>query len=437
MKRKILKLSKRIGEALILIFMIGMGEEAFPNVPDSYGLSPKAMAMGGAFCAIADNFSAVYYNPAGLSFQKKPPYPFEEKGAKLELVPFYVHPKLWIENSDGTKEYEDIADIWGGSIGITFEPSDLYGLLNKKSLALGFVLSEQSPEWGWKPRASATDRYFIMYESRDRTHNILMAMSYTILPELSIGIGTSLIFDLWSDTVVVTSGSIEGGYATKMPSKAWFKAAPIAGLLFKPKQGLSFGLSYRGQIKMEGTGGSSIRTGNKDIRILDFHFIRFFSPQQIPFGIAYMPIEKLNISFDLTWMDWSRFIENEGIREGLRVPDTKFHDTFVPRIGGEYWLKENLSLMSGYYYINSPVPDQTGISNLVDNDKHVFSLGMSYIIPDPPGFWDKPIICNFYAQYHLLEDRTFHKKDPGDPYYPGYKSGGNIINIGIGISIPW
>jgi len=433
MKQITLKLTKWIGEALVLIFMIGLDKEAYPNVPDSFGLSPKAIAMGGAFCAIADNFSAVYYNPAGLSFQKKPPYPFEEKGAKFELVPFYVHPKLWIENSDGNKEYEDIADIKGGSIGITFEPSDLYGLLKKKSLALGLVLSEQSPDWGYKGRSSATDRYFIMYESRDRTHNILMAMSYTILPELSIGAGASLIFDLWSDTIVVMSE----GLPTKMPSKAYFRAAPIAGLLFKPKQGLSLGLSYRGEIRMNGTGGASIRSGKTDTRILDFHFIRFFSPQQIPFGIAYMPIEKLNISFDLTWMNWSRFIENEGIREGLRVPDTKFHDTFVPRIGGEYWLKENLSLRAGYYYINSPAPDQTGISNLVDNDKHVFSLGMSYIIADPPGFWNKPITCDVYAQYHLLEERTFHKIDPAGPYYPGYKTGGDIINIGIGISIPF
>ena len=37
---------------------------------DEYGGSPKSIAMGQAFTGIADDFSAAYYNPAGLTQTK-------------------------------------------------------------------------------------------------------------------------------------------------------------------------------------------------------------------------------------------------------------------------------------------------------------------------------------------------------------------------------
>src|ERR1700677_84875 len=35
--------------------------------PNTYGIGPRAIGMGGAFTAIADDASAAYWNPAGLS----------------------------------------------------------------------------------------------------------------------------------------------------------------------------------------------------------------------------------------------------------------------------------------------------------------------------------------------------------------------------------
>ncbi len=34
------------------------------------GVGAKPVAMGGAFCAVADESSAIYWNPAGLAFLK-------------------------------------------------------------------------------------------------------------------------------------------------------------------------------------------------------------------------------------------------------------------------------------------------------------------------------------------------------------------------------
>jgi len=39
---------------------------------DEFGASCKAVAMGQAFTAVADDFSAAYYNPAGLTQIKTP-----------------------------------------------------------------------------------------------------------------------------------------------------------------------------------------------------------------------------------------------------------------------------------------------------------------------------------------------------------------------------
>src|ERR1700677_492588 len=37
------------------------------GLPNTYGIGPRAIGMGGAFTAIADDASAAYWNPAGLS----------------------------------------------------------------------------------------------------------------------------------------------------------------------------------------------------------------------------------------------------------------------------------------------------------------------------------------------------------------------------------
>ena len=67
--------AKFIEIAILIVFLISavntesLGVEYNAGVESifSYGAGARAMGMGGAFVAIADDASAVYYNPAGIS----------------------------------------------------------------------------------------------------------------------------------------------------------------------------------------------------------------------------------------------------------------------------------------------------------------------------------------------------------------------------------
>src|SRR5271163_2692007 len=46
---------------------LAQNENLIFGQPNTYGIGPRAIGMGGAFTAIADDASAAYWNPAGLS----------------------------------------------------------------------------------------------------------------------------------------------------------------------------------------------------------------------------------------------------------------------------------------------------------------------------------------------------------------------------------
>jgi len=66
-----------------------------PAFFDDIGAGPRAIAMGQAFTAVADDASAAWYNPAGLT-QIKSPF-------VLDIGYLYIDPKQYIKvlNTDG------------------------------------------------------------------------------------------------------------------------------------------------------------------------------------------------------------------------------------------------------------------------------------------------------------------------------------------------
>ena len=56
----------------IITFLAFLSPLSFANGLNLNGLGAKAVAMGGAFVGLADDFSAVFWNPAGIAqFDKK------------------------------------------------------------------------------------------------------------------------------------------------------------------------------------------------------------------------------------------------------------------------------------------------------------------------------------------------------------------------------
>ena len=50
---------------------IGVAQEEEIAIGNTFGLGARTMGMGGAFLAVADDFTTLYWNPAGLAQIKK------------------------------------------------------------------------------------------------------------------------------------------------------------------------------------------------------------------------------------------------------------------------------------------------------------------------------------------------------------------------------
>jgi hypothetical protein len=85
---------------------------------------------------------------------------------------------------------------------------------------------------------------------------------------------------------------------------------------------------------------------------------------------------------------------------------------------------------TGYVYRPSPVPEQTGINNYADSDKHVVTVGTGIEFFDPWKLRKQPIIIDLVFQAHILEGRSVTKTDPEDPV-GDYTIDGEIFMGGI------
>ena len=55
----------------VLLLTVSIGT-ARADIASNFGLGANALSMSGAYTGVADDFSACYYNPGGLAFQRRP-----------------------------------------------------------------------------------------------------------------------------------------------------------------------------------------------------------------------------------------------------------------------------------------------------------------------------------------------------------------------------
>lgn len=226
--------------------------------------------------------------------------------------------------------------------------------------------------------------------------------------------------------------------------------SPFFGILFSPSEKLRFGVSYYHKLEVDVhmRVAFAARTGFTDTRpiTLDVDWTAIHRPTRVSAGVAWQALDKLLLSLDLTWFRWSAFKERQlfvhedvvldtsflSVRIGSgKGPETRLKDTWVPRIGIEYGTRDWLDLRCGYFFSASPVPDQTGETNLLDSDRHVFSVGAGFTFRVPLLKKAHPFILDTFFQYTLLEGRAIEKDDPT---LADYRIEGHAIALGLLLS---
>ena len=197
-----------------------------------------------------------------------------------------------------------------------------------------------------------------------------------------------------------------------------------AGLMIRPLENLSFGFTYRAEtpIDFEGTAtfnppaslASAFPGGDITTAIT--------TPTTYFAGVAWSPIENLELEFDYQGIQWSsydkldvNFAVNKQNTEGVLQDDVSstkgYEDTYILRFGGEYALPDlGLKLRGGYYFDNTPVPDQYLEPLLPDADRHGLNIGLGWdILPN--------LIMDVAYLHIIIDDRSTTATTQGDGVY--------------------
>ena len=80
--------------ALLAFWLFETPSVSAATLAETGGLGARATAMGGAFTAVADDFSAAYYNPAGLA---------QIEGYSISIEYLLVLPQIYVQEGNGPK----------------------------------------------------------------------------------------------------------------------------------------------------------------------------------------------------------------------------------------------------------------------------------------------------------------------------------------------
>ncbi len=307
--------------------------------------------------------------------------------------------------------------------------------------------------------------HFELLGARAQHQVILVGVAYRVLQRLSLGAAISVmpkgraVSDVYLDdptrqqAVRVVADNEQTG-----------RVAPIFGIQLQATDGLRLGAGWRAanyfqldvinRIQIKGFQGDARSFPIKQ----NVQFALNYTPETLAIG-AQQRLGPASLAVEAVWSRWSAYIDTQGEKP------RDWLDTISVRVGGDYAAAEGRTLRAGLQWEPSPVPPQTGRSNYVDNDRAVLALGGSHRI----SLLNQPVELGWALGVHHLLARDTNKaasashppctaaantlcdevpdttKNPatgqpaataqglqtGNPGFPGYASGGNLLSLAV------
>lgn len=415
------------------------------NPVDAFGFGSRGPAMGNAATAASEDASANVYNPAGLVVGRD---------LRIELGYRYAQPILKMNGRD-----TGVDASRGFNVALAAPAS-----IGPFRFAFGMAL--------WLPDQRLTrvrslpfaQPRFVYYDNRMQRLFLAANLAIQIVPHLYVGAG--LVFMSRTQGTL----SLQGNVAVSDPDESalvtsinvdlvavryWqagirWDALPYLTLAFMFRQ--EFTLQLDQSFRIDGSIGNPgitpiVPSGYFAARSISDDL---FEPWQLTFGAAIRPTKHILVTFDLLYARWSDF-PTPGSQLTLSLdigqfnsmvhlppprtyPPSQFRDIVSPRVGVEWRVHDGPKLgvdaRAGYSYEPTPVPDQIGESNLVDNDKHTFAIGAGVEFKNLKPILARPLAIDAHFAATYLPTRVTRKMDPLDPI-GDYLSNGVVLQIGL------
>ena len=354
----------------------------------------RATGMGGAFVGVANDQSAMFYNPAGLGEQA------EQGKLKVMVGVTLIKPDSKLDQ--GANPYPG-SDYSAKQKSMLFFPPNFYasyGLSECLNLSLGtwfpFGLST-----AWEDQDNFRGQY-VSQRVDLRQYAMGLQLGWKINDYLSVGAGPELrisdvklqrnvpLFNPFTNRVVTAAHAdiVGDGYAADLTFGA--------GIKINPTPELSIGASYHGKVTSDYKGAATFYArpiGNgldavfasrvpvdKPVPVktaIDY-------PAETQVGLSYTFAKKLTFAVAGTYTQWDVFKQitlTYSTVDGKTVPATtipfNYENAWAYRAGIDWKASEKLAILAGFVYDQTPQPDESVSPLLPDANRTGYSIGLS------------------------------------------------------------
>ena len=361
----------------LIIFFVLLVSTAYSASMQAPSIGARATGMGGAFVAVADDPSSLFWNPAGLGLCE---------GTLFMHGTALVAPYAYYDVGGGTDKEKSTTTVQMiPNLFFTHNFNDSF------SAGLGYYVPFGLGQ-RWEDDASLK---YNSTRSEISLGNLQGGVSYKVGENFLIGAGLAEGFakmNTKSYTFVMPGG-------VPPPSEAYVKAwgegrgtSGNIGFLWSPSYDWTVGGAWRSQtnVKFKGDvniGSPAFATFDREIS-MDFTF-----PQTASLGVSYSGFDRWLLSGQVDWVNWSRI---DTITQKLDDPVTLFippatviitdeveisrdwEDRYIFRIGAEYEVTPQFTLRGGYMWDPSPVPADTLDPMMFDVSSNRYFVGASF-----------------------------------------------------------
>ncbi|MGA7578324.1 MAG: OmpP1/FadL family transporter [Desulfobaccales bacterium] len=325
----------------------------------------RSSALAGAVVARADDLSTIFYNPAGL---------VQLPGTQVMGGFSTFFPRADIATYGGPSE-----TLTGLETGPTFVPHFFasHQLAERLWLGLGinspFGLGVKYPD-NWPGDVN-------VIKANIQTVNFNPTAAVKITDYLSAGGGLDVMYFNFDEDRVLPLPYI-GPQTLSLDGHSWGLGYNF-GLLLKPLDYLSIGISYRSQVRQQISSPAYFQPFN----ILDANVrSSVILPDEIFTGIMVRPLQKLSLEAGIVYTRWG-LLKTFDFRFdnplGTLSAREDWHDNWRGQFGVEYQALPWLALRAGYALEDEPMPDKYA-DYLVPtpNLRHNFCFGAGFSYQD-------------------------------------------------------
>jgi long-chain fatty acid transport protein len=331
-----------------------------------------ATARGEAFVATADNASAVYYNPAGIT---------QMTSNNVRSGLYGVHLDVNYRRLNGGNDY-DIRKHYAAV-------PQLFATRTLKDLPLSFGLGIYAPYGGSIHWPETTGFRAYATQGALTYLRINPVVAYRLSPSLSIAAGAMVDYariDLRQGLNNSTSSLNFFDF-----SGNGFSVGYNVGLRWQPTEKISLGATFRSEtpITFDGRTEFEVKPFIPAATRRNAHMKLTF-PLTAVVGISYRPTPKWNLEFDADYTDWSSFGKTS-IQQQTPLPYPLSYNTSgsVPVTLNwqaswmyEFGVTRNFDngwhVSAGYVFDQNSVPDGYYSPLAADLDRHFFSVGTGF-----------------------------------------------------------